>query len=512
MNLFKQAFDKKNTLEIIRNVLRNIGKPNFDEGTGVQRNAGITNIQFKESDLLEKLELAFTLPTGDYVAKVEYNEFVINKIQKSKVASIYQHFDEKDLTLELSDNELEVRSLIEKFIKVDYKLFDTKSESTYEETVMGITFEGAYCIDRELGWVIFGYISKQMGFIRPSEANMLIKLFMLEDTVRFPDLENVMRLEMMQTFNILKENDHDIDNEVESNDMDNYLYYVEKGDIQGNVYISQNNMFLVARNTKTNVLKVWNTMRICEDWMSDLSDYGDDTFNVVEYLQKFCNSRYSDQYDYPFEFNADGYRKSVDLLLEEFETATNELVYDSEKGYMTSQYKMFNLLAHELSYSNDLMTHEYNIKRDVLVLSTMDINSPEYFIRRITSSFSNNRAEALHYLFTCIGTGFYWNGQTFTDSQNVFKDYTPNKSENDYSPLKKERPFAFGLSSLLFKLPKKLSEPWRNVVFEIAVYLTDWSLKNPEDQESIACKDELAKVFEEYYNEEVFLKVKEASL
>lgn len=539
MNLFKQEMDKKATLEVIRKVLRSIGQPDFDEGTGVQRNAGITNIVLEEDNLgdkfagldlgsmpdidlssFNKIRLSFTLPSGDYVAKVESNEFVVKKRSKGREASIYQHFDKKDLTVELGndekENEANVRTLIEKFVQEDYKLLDGEDESTYDDPVMGINYDGAYCINRDIGWLLFGYISKQMGFIRPTESNMLIKLFMLEDTVRFPDLESVMRLEMMQTFNILKEHGHDIDNEVESNDMDNYVYYVEKGDIQGNVYTSQNNMFLVARNTKTGVLKVWNTMKICDHWMerveenADIDEDDNTVFNVAEYLQEFCNATYANQYDYPFEFNADGYRKSVDVLMEEFETATNDLVYDSEKGYMTSQYMAFNSLAMELSYTNSLLTDEYNVKRDVLVLTDMDINSPEYVIRSLIGKTATNRAGVLHYLLTCGGTGYYWNGMSFANDKNVFKNYAPTEGENDYGPLKSSRAFPFGLGSLS-KPPKDLPEAWRKVVFEMAVYLTDWAIKNPDDKEALIYKDDLAKVFEDYYDEEVFQKVKAAS-
>lgn len=206
MNLFKQDMDKKATLDIICKVLRSIGQPNFDEGIGVQRNAGITNIVLVEDNLgdkfadldlksmpdldlsmFNKTRLSFTLPSGDYIAKVEQNEFVIKKQSKGREASIYQHFDKKDLTVELSDdekeNEVAVRALIEKFVQEDYKLLDGEDESTYDDPVMGINYDGAYCINRDVGWVLFGYISKQMGFLRPTESNMLIKLFMLEDTV-----------------------------------------------------------------------------------------------------------------------------------------------------------------------------------------------------------------------------------------------------------------------------------------------------------------------------------------
>lgn len=542
MNLFKRDIDKKATLEIIRKVLQCIGQPNFDEGTGVQRQAGITNIVLEDEDFgkkfaglnipdmpdidmsnFNKTKLSFSLPSGDYVASVEMSEFSVKKKAKGREASIYDHFDKKDLNLVLSGDEkadeVAVRSLIEKFVQEDVSLLNGEDVSTYDDTVMGMGYDGAYCLDRELGWVLFGFICKQMGFIRPTESNMLIDIFMLGDSaIRFPELESVMRLEMMQTFNILKEHGHDIDNEVESNDMDNYLYYVEKGDIQGNVYTSQNNMFLVARHTKTNVIKVWNTMRIHEDWMDRLMDdtiVDDDdntVFNVAEYLQDFTNAQFANSYDYPFEFNAYGYRKSVDLLLEEFDTATNDLVYDSEQGYMPSQYMAFNSLALELSYSNSLMTDEYDVKRDILILTDMDVNSPDYYIRSMTGRFTESRAAALYHLFVIGGTGLYWNGQTYVDNyQNILKDYAPNEGENNYSPLKAGRAFAFGRSSNLFNLPKDLPPAWRKAVFEMAAYLTDWAIKNPQDEEARVCMDDVTKVFEEYFDAEVFEKVKAAS-
>lgn len=541
-NLFARPIDKKPTLEIIRKVLQGIGQPNFDDGTGIQRQAGITNIVLEDEDFGKKFEglsipdmsdmdmsdfnktkLSFTLPSGDYVAKIAMGEFVLKKKMKGRVASIYEHFNKNDLTVMLSDDpkndEVAVRSIIEKFIQEDVSLLNGEDESSLDDTVMGITYDGAYCIDRQVGWLLFGFISKQLGLIRPTESNMLIDIFMLGDSaVRFPELESVMRLEMMQTFNILKENGHDVDNEVESNDMDNFLYYVEKGDVQGNVYISQNNMFLVARNTKTDVLKVWNTMRINAGWLESIHDMADideddnTVFNVAEYLQDFTNAKYANQYDYPFEFNADGYRKSVDLLLEEFETTTNDLVYDSEKGYMTKQYMEFNSLAFEISYSNNMMTDEYGVKRDILILTDMDVNSPDYYIRSMTGNFTENRATALYHLFVIGGTGLYWNGQTYVDNyQNILKDYPQNAGENDYSPLKADRAFAFGRSSNLFNLPKDMSPAWRKAVFEMAAYLTDWVIKNPQNEEAQGNIDNLANIFEEYFDVEVFQKVKAAS-
>lgn len=541
MNLFKRKIDQKPVIEMIRKVLQGIGQPNFDDGTGIQRQAEISNIVLEDKDVgkqfadlnipmgdmedmdfsdLNKTKLTFTLPSGDYIAKVDMNEFSLKRIAKEKIASIYNHFDKSELEVKLTgDNnkdEVAIKSLIKSFLDQDIKLFDAKSASTLNDTVMGLGYDGAYCLDREVGWLLFGFIAKQMHFLRPTEANLLIDIFMLDDKpIRFTNIESAMRLEMMQTFNILKENGHDIDNEVESNDMDNYLYYVEKGDIQGNVYTSQNNMFLVARNTKTNVIKVWNTMRVDDYWMDSIlddskeDDDGNTVLNIAEYMQSFSNARYANNYDYPFEFNAIGYRKGVEKLLEEFETCTDDLVYDSELGFMPSQYMAFNSLALELSYSNSLMTDQYNVERDILVLTDMDINSPDYFIRSMTTNYTKSRSSALYHLFMISGTRIYWNGKTFVSASNVLEDYAPNEAENDYSPLKADRAFPFTCAPL-FNLPSDLTPEWKKVAFEMAVYLTDWVKDHTEDKEALVYKDDLAKIFETHYDAEVFEKVQAA--
>lgn len=540
MNLFKRDIDKKATLEMIRKVLQGIGKPNFDEGTGVQAKAEMTNIVLEDEDFIKaygdlklpsmkdidmscfnKTKLSFTLPSGNYIAKIEMDSFEITRQTFEKKADIYNHFEEKDLTVNINGNEEEdeaaVKALIERFSQEDIALFNATDESSYNDTVMGLGYDGAYCLDRQIGWLLFGFIAKSMGFLRPAENNKLLDIFMLgNEGIRFPDLEAAMRVEMMQTFNILKDHDHDIDNQVESNDMDNYLYYVEKGDIQGNVYISQNCMFLVARNVKTNVLKVWNTMQVVDDLMyciEDSLEYDDNdntVFNVANYLQDFTNARYANKYDYPFEFNTPGYRKSVDVLLNEFETATDGLVYDSEKGYMPAQYMSFNTLANELSYSTDLMTDEYGLERDKVVLTKLDINSPEYFIRKHTSGLERTRSGALFYLFSMDGHWIDWNGKTFTAQDNILKDYAPTAGETDYSPLKADRAFAFG-KTLIFNLPKDLPPAWRKVAFEMIAYLNDWLDKNPDNEEGAVYKDDVAKLFEEYYDDEVMAKVIEGA-
>ena len=45
----------------------------------------------------------------------------------------------------------------------------------------------------------------------------------------------------------------------------------------------------------------------------------------------------------------------------------------------------------------------------------------------------------------------------------------------------------------------------------MAAYLTDWVIKNPQNEEAQGNIDNLANIFEEYFDVEVFQKVKAAS-
>lgn len=534
MNLFKRDMDQKAAIESIRKILIGIGQPKFDQGTGLQKKAGITNITLKDDDIsniasslpadlqerflalnIRTTSLTFTLPDGDYVAKIELNKLSVERTAQYKTAKIYEKFPKEEIEVVLKDSDNDtviVKSMIEKFIQEDVELFHSRKDYGYEttDTVMGIGSDGAYCLDREFAWLLIGFLGKQLNFVRVSEANMLLDIFMVEHKpVRFENLEQIMRLEMKQTFNILKEQGHDIDNELESNDMDNFIYYVEKGDIQGNVQISQNNMFLVARNVKTDVIKVWNTMSINPDisevieLYSDVNESDESVFNVASYLHRFIDKNHSNIYNYPFEFNKSGYRKSVDFLLTHFDTETEGLIYDSEQGYFPDKYFYFNSLSYDVTYSNELLTSEYDVEKDILNLSSIDTDSPDYFFRGMMSNLSTKRSDALFYLFM---VGHYivgWNGKTFTDNENILKEHPDCDGVHDYSPFTVDDLFLFGSSSLIFNLPKDLTAPWRKVVSELVFYVQEWLNERPNNVAVQAYGKQLEQVFIEYNDDSV---------
>lgn len=96
----------------------------------------------------------------------------------------------------------------------------------------------------------------------------------------------------------------------------------------------------------------------------------------------------------------------------------------------------------------------------------MDYNSPDYFLRTMTSSIAGSRAAAFHYLFLVVGNGFYWNGKTFTDNPSVIKDFPENKKETDYSKIIDTDPLSFGSSGMLFNLPENMTPEWEKAVLK----------------------------------------------
>lgn len=510
MNIFKQDLDVKAGVEIAYKVMKGMGQPDFDQGTGIARRFGISNINFSETNLgpsFRSAKLNFFLEDSEIEAELLFNNFSIKKKAKAKNPSYEQEFSKEDLVYKLTGNSTEDKDKIEKMIiemsLEDHSIFKKSEEDNYFSKVISLEYGDAYCFDRNLARLFFELVGKQLQFISMTETRFIKQLLLLnDDPIRFEIVEKTIAMEFEQSFKVLKEHGHSVEVEFDYNDMDNKMYFVEKDKYQGVVYETQNQMFLVAKDKETNVIKVWNCMEIKEDWYESLVsnlEYEDNIFNVAEYMIPFVDSRYSHKFDYPFAFNNDFYRKDVNSILQSFDTLKSNLIYNSESGFVPDKYEFFNSLADTISYSNEVITEEYQVEQEKLVLTTMDYNSPDYFVRTITSSIAGSRAAAFHYLFMVIGTGFYWNGKTFTDNPNVIQNFVENKEEKDYSKLPNTNPLSFGSSGLLFNLPENMTPEWNKAVFEMTFYLKEWYELN-NDMETY--KNKIEHIYNKYFKEE----------
>jgi len=522
MHQFRQPLKNKDEiLEIVSKLLSGIGNLNDEDKLFLEQKTGITNIALDEqrfddsfAKFLNKTELSFSRPDGNYTAKVQGMDFRIRRVKSAKTATIYDNFTKTELELILTGDTNEdkkiVEQLVQRFSEEELAHFDAvDGKDTYPTQIVRIEFDGVYIADREFAWLLFGFVPKTLGLLRPTECQKLSTIFHFDKSVlRFKDIENLMRIELKQTFSLLKKHGHNREHQIESNDMDNFVFFVEKDNIQGVVYRSQNHIFLVALNTKTDVIKAWNSMQINTDWFKSLydstyeNDNGKTVFNVVDYLQDFTLAEFRDTYDYGFEIHNEQYRQSVDKIIANFETETARLIYDSSEGFYISMSRYFESLALQIGYQNDIVTDKYNVRQKSFVLTDMDINSPDYYIRKMTSDdfCSKNRSQVLAFLFIICGNGYYWNGKTFTNGENTFKDYEENVKERDTSPLEKSSAFSLNSHSIIFNLPDNMSDGWRKVCFEMIVYLKERIKNNPEDEECQNYKEKLDTLYVKYFD------------
>lgn len=106
----------------------------------------------------------------------------------------------------------------------------------------------------------------------------------------------------------------------------------------------------------------------------------------------------------------------------------------------------------------------------------------------------------LAFLFIICGNGYYWNGETFTNGENTFKDYEENAKERDTSPLEKSSAFSLNSHSIIFNLPDNMSDGWRKVCFEMIVYLKEWIKNNLEDDECQNYKEKLDTLYVKHFD------------
>lgn len=331
MNIFKQNLDVKSGVEIAYKVMKGMGQPDFDQGTGIARRFGISNINFSETNLgssFRSAKLNFSLEDSEIEAELLFDNFSIKKKAKAKNPAYEQEFSKEDLVYKLTGNIQEDRDKIEKMIvemsSEDHNIFKKHEEDNYLSKVISLEYSDAYCFDRDLARLFFELVGKQLQFISMTETRFIKQLLLLnDDPIRFEIIEKTIAMEFEQSFKVLKEHGHSVEAKFDYNDMDNKMYFVEKDKYQGIVYETQNQMFLVAKDKETNVIKVWNCMEVKEDWYEYLVSnlkYEDNIFNVAEYMTPFVDSRYSNKFDYPFAFNNDFYRKDVNSILQSFDT------------------------------------------------------------------------------------------------------------------------------------------------------------------------------------------------
>lgn len=370
MNIFKQDIDVKAGVEIAYKVMKGMSEPNFDQGTGIARRFGITNITFSEDcslgTIFRSAKLNFSLEDCDVEAELLFNNFSINKKNKVKSPAYEQTFSKEEILYELTGDKLKDKDKIENMIKQmsqeSPSLFKREEKESRFSKFISLGSGETYCFDKDLARLFFELVGKQLQFISTTENILIKKMLLLNDEpVRVQTIENVMNDEFNQTFKVLKEKGYSIESIFDFNDMDNKIYFVEKENYEGVVYETQNHMFFIAKNKETNVIKAWTSMEIKQDWFEYLSEnlkYENNTFDVAKYLTEYVGCHYFHKFEYPFVFKNDFYRKDVNSILNLFDTLKSNLIYNSEYGFMPQMSNFFNSLVDTVSYSHEVITDE----------------------------------------------------------------------------------------------------------------------------------------------------------
>lgn len=539
MSFFKKECDEQSVIEIIKRAINGIGAIANNDESGLLAKSGLSNVVFKENLMSEKIKkdfpdnpelmanvyaldksyLEFTLNGDRYRADVTSKDFRVGRVTNEKRPDYLSNPDFVSLVEVLGNEEVDVKTItaaIHSGLKIGVGQFNGKEKSNIEETVMRFHFDGGYCRDFDAYHILFHFLAKQLGFIRPSEAKLLNEVFMTNsEPLRFESFEKALVSDFNHTFNVLKKHGHDESNILDFNDYDNFLHYVEKGSLQGVVYRSQNHMFLIARNMETDVIKVWNTMMISDDlavgmeYKAPKNEKGQRFFDVGKYIQGFVESSYFNEYEYPFEFNTYGFKKSADALLNEFDKENEHLIYDSKIGFKQNKNRYFGSLEMLASFAADVVSEMYGVEKELVVLTDMDINSPEYFLstfQTFCKTLSFSRAWMLYFLFVQSGSGIFWNGKTFTTGETVRDHYPDFEGLHDYGPFQTTLELKFESVS---RLPENMSDDWKKTVFEFAFYMKEFFEMKEENEEEYnkELKAQTNELYETYFNQEMIDKI-----
>lgn len=495
---FNSGISTENVLALFRTIFEGMSQPNFDDGTGIARRAGIRNIVVERNSQIF-LEMSFDCIYG-------HVSITHSKLSSMRVdllaAPIQENYDEEEreafsYTVSPAKNNDDY-SAITKIITMlgnehpDNFRLNNQLGDRDSHTVIHVSFEQFVAFHKDLADLLINIIGKQLGFIRPNEARFLNDIFALgNEPIHREKVTQLLLSQFDQFFDTLKEHDHILGNEFVFNDLDNYLHYVVNQDesVKGIVLRSQNHMFLFAKDMDTGIIKIWNTMQLYDNpEQAIFYKLAGDYFDGVQYMFDMLHSRYGQPYEYPFEFSSNYYRKLPKTLIENFDSFdyNGQLIYSSDAGFYPNHSRKFDSCISEIDWAYEVVCSEYEVEPMIINNSSIDYRSPTYVIRSLTNGLAfNNRVAALSYLFTTMGHDFYWENGGITNGSNVIEELDQNDHENKIEPITSEV-FNFGNACMIFHRPDNVSSEWLTVIREFVGYYKTWVDNHPEPTSSMA--------------------------
>lgn len=128
-------------------------------------------------------------------------------------------------------------------------------------------------------------------------------------------------------FEMLQAKKHDVNNQFEFNDLDNYAYYHIDESYLAIIQKSQNTIFAYIYNKKEDQFKVWNCAEISRDY-----NYEMNYFSTYKDVMMSIGNPYA-YYVFSTEMTGPTYPKSPEYYLKHFDDDSEFLVFDSTKGF-----------------------------------------------------------------------------------------------------------------------------------------------------------------------------------
>lgn len=491
MHSFNPGLEPETVVKIFQKIIIGMSKPNFDDGTGIARRACIENMIYNNLGYTKDMSFDciyghVKIQTQMFRVKVELKPSLIEeKLDEDGRAaftcSVSDEFNDTDY-----DNVLAVLNKMGQEDPITFKLNGMIGADSYRTVING--WDDSFTTShRDLADLLVNIIGKQLGFITRTEADILNDAYCLGNEPVHREHYTQLLIPHFETlFTVLKDNEHDADNEFDFNDMDNFLNYIESEDeiVRGVVLRTQNDLFLFAKNMDTGVLKIWNTIQLLDREDSSVFNAVEDgLFDGAKYLSPILFSMFGERYDYPCELEGSAYRKLPSTLIESFDEYNAHLIYSSDEGFYPLQSHKAGRAFDEIDWATEVLGDEYEIEPEIINQSAIDYKSPTYVIRKLTSdAFATDRVSALTRFFTVMGGDYYWDGEGFVDGSNYIVNLDENEYENKVIKINRES-FLFGKACLIFNLPTNITPEWLEVAREFVGYYKEW-VENHSDKAS----------------------------
>lgn len=426
---------------------------------------------------------------GKYQFRLEEQGITISCIKKEKK----QNFIEDFIITTNNKSKIEIESEVKTKVQLLTKIYPSEhfknqlafqnADEHYNNCIFQSTMSGKNIYNKKdlenLFTLFKNYAFNEISFDKTIE---LLKKDYLKDL----DTEIKIKTSLNQLYDILKDNNHNKENIFYFNDYDYKVFYTENEKYKIIENKSSAVSYLTMIDKKTNHIKIWDYANTdIEKYWSFLQERKNMILGT-EILQAISN--HYEHTTYPFEMLGNSYKKSENFLINNFEEK-NFILYDSNLGFKNNELFNTNNMLSDIYSSQKSICDKYEIDITQIKALNIDVDTPEYFIRKMLHSKNkkfNNRTEVLFYALCINGNNHEWNKNGGLNHEDtLLKNYEVHPNEMKKEKLNLVIPIS--KNSNFFKINDQRKE-WKEVAFEVLEAI-DIFLKNEENKNSVFYDD-----------------------